>query len=55
MEKGRPDAVAVLIDQGTRVVVQGITGKEGTFHALRNREYGTQVVAGVTPATICVP
>jgi succinyl-CoA synthetase alpha subunit len=41
--------VAVLVDRTTRVVVQGITGREGTFHALRNRAYGTQVVAGVTP------
>jgi succinyl-CoA synthetase alpha subunit len=41
--------VAILIDEGTRVVVQGITGREGTFHALRNRSYGTNVVAGVTP------
>ena len=49
MRTGRADAVAVLIDQGARVVVQGITGKEGTFHALRNRAYGTLVVAGVTP------
>jgi succinyl-CoA synthetase alpha subunit len=41
--------VAILIDESTRVVVQGLTGKEGTFHALRNRAYGTKVVAGVTP------
>jgi succinyl-CoA synthetase alpha subunit len=41
--------VAVLLDGETRVVVQGITGKEGQFHALRNRSYGTDVVAGVTP------
>jgi succinyl-CoA synthetase alpha subunit len=41
--------VAVLLDRNTRVVVQGITGKEGQFHSLRNRDYGTQVVAGVTP------
>jgi succinyl-CoA synthetase alpha subunit len=41
--------VAILVDSGTRVVVQGITGKEGAFHALRNKAYGTQVVAGVTP------
>jgi succinyl-CoA synthetase alpha subunit len=39
----------VLLNRDTRVVVQGITGKEGAFHALRNRSYGTQVVAGVTP------
>jgi succinyl-CoA synthetase alpha subunit len=41
--------MAILIDEATRLVVQGITGKEGAFHALRNRSYGTQVVAGVTP------
>jgi succinyl-CoA synthetase alpha subunit len=41
--------VAILIDENTRVVVQGITGREGTFHSLRNRAYGTKVVAGVTP------
>jgi succinyl-CoA synthetase alpha subunit len=41
--------VAVLLDRETRVLVQGITGKEGAFHTLRNRSYGTQVVAGVTP------
>ena len=41
--------MAILVDEGTRVVVQGLTGKEGTFHALRNRDYGTSVVAGVTP------
>jgi succinyl-CoA synthetase alpha subunit len=41
--------VAVLLDRDTRVVVQGITGKEGQFHTLRNRSSGTRVVAGVTP------
>jgi succinyl-CoA synthetase alpha subunit len=41
--------VSVLVGAGTRLVVQGITGNEGTFHTLRNRAYGTQVVAGVTP------
>jgi succinyl-CoA synthetase alpha subunit len=41
--------MAVYLDRDTRVVVQGITGKEGSFHALRNKSYGTQVVAGVTP------
>jgi succinyl-CoA synthetase alpha subunit len=41
--------VAILVDGDTRVVVSGITGREGTFHALRNRSYGTHVVAGVTP------
>jgi len=41
--------MAILVDQTTRVVVQGLTGREGTFHGLRNRAYGTKVVAGVTP------
>jgi succinyl-CoA synthetase alpha subunit len=41
--------VAVLVDTGTRLVVQGLTGSEGRFHGLRNREHGTEVVAGVTP------
>jgi succinyl-CoA synthetase alpha subunit len=41
--------VAILVDSSTRLVVQGITGREGTFHALRNKAYGTNVVAGVTP------
>jgi succinyl-CoA synthetase alpha subunit len=41
--------VAVLVDRDTRLVVQGITGREGSFHALRNKDYGTHVVAGVTP------
>lgn len=41
--------MSILVDRSTRVVVQGITGKEGSFHALRCKEYGTQVVGGVTP------
>jgi succinyl-CoA synthetase alpha subunit len=41
--------MAILVDEASKVVVQGITGREGTFHAMRNRAYGTQVVAGVTP------
>jgi succinyl-CoA synthetase alpha subunit len=41
--------MAIWVDGDTRLVVQGITGKEGEFHALGCREYGTQVVAGVTP------
>jgi succinyl-CoA synthetase alpha subunit len=41
--------VAIIVDENTRLVVQGLTGREGSFHGLRNRAYGTQVVAGVTP------
>ena len=41
--------MSILVDRSTRVLVQGITGREGTFHALRCKEYGTQVVGGVTP------
>ncbi len=41
--------MSVLIDKSTRVVVQGLTGREGSFHAQQMLEYGTKVVAGVTP------
>ena len=41
--------MAILVDSGTRLVVQGLTGSEGRFHGLRNRSHGTNVVAGVTP------
>jgi len=41
--------MSVLVNKDTRVVVQGITGKEGSFHARACRDYGTQLVAGVTP------
>jgi len=41
--------MSVLVDRETRLVVTGITGREGTFHATNNKRYGTQVVAGVTP------
>jgi len=41
--------VAVLVDKDTKLCVSGITGREGSFHSLNNRGYGTQVVAGVTP------
>jgi succinyl-CoA synthetase alpha subunit len=41
--------MSVLVDRETRLCVSGITGREGTFHALNNQRYGTQVVAGVTP------
>src|SRR6202162_2529469 len=41
--------MTILVDKATKFLVQGITGREGTFHALRCQEYGTQVVGGVTP------
>jgi succinyl-CoA synthetase alpha subunit len=41
--------MAVLVDNDTRLCISGITGREGTFHSLNNRSYGTQVVSGVTP------
>ena len=41
--------MSILVDQNTRLLVQGITGKEGSYHAARCREYGTNLVAGVTP------
>lgn len=41
--------MSILVDENTRVVIQGITGGEGTFHTQRMQEYGSQVVAGVTP------
>ena len=41
--------MSIIIDEGTRLVVSGLTGREGSFHGLRNRDYGTDLVAGVTP------
>jgi succinyl-CoA synthetase alpha subunit len=41
--------LSVLVDKNTRLIVQGITGKEGTFHTLQMIEYGTNIVGGVTP------
>jgi succinyl-CoA synthetase alpha subunit len=41
--------VAIIVDTDTRLLVQGLTGSEGRFHGTRNKNYGTQVVAGVTP------
>ena len=41
--------MAIFVDNDTRLVVQGLTGSEGRFHGLRNRDYGTHLVAGVTP------
>ena len=41
--------MAIIVDSETRLVVSGLTGSEGRFHGLRNRAYGTNLVAGVTP------
>jgi succinyl-CoA synthetase alpha subunit len=41
--------MSIIVDTDTKLVVSGLTGREGTFHGLRNREYGTELVAGVTP------
>ena len=41
--------MSIIVDTETKLVVSGLTGREGTFHGLRNRDYGTDLVAGVTP------
>ena len=41
--------MAIFVDADTKVIVQGLTGGQGKFHGLRNRDYGTKVVGGVTP------
>lgn len=41
--------MSIYIDENTKVIVQGLTGSQGRFHGLRNRDYGTKIVAGVTP------
>ena len=41
--------MAIIVNEETKLVISGLTGREGTFHGLRNREYGTDLVAGVTP------
>ncbi len=41
--------MSIFVDEHTKVIVQGLTGGQGRFHGLRNREYGTQIVGGVTP------
>ncbi len=48
-ESAEGGLVAIIVDKDTKLVVQGLTGSEGSFHGLRNKRYGTQVVAGVTP------
>jgi succinyl-CoA synthetase alpha subunit len=47
--EGIAEAVSVLIDKSTRVIVQGLTGREGSFHAQQMIDYGTKIVGGVTP------
>ena len=44
--------MSILVDTNTRLVVTGLTGREGKFHGMNNRAYGTDLVAGVTPARI---
>ena len=41
--------MSIFVDEHTKVIVQGLTGGQGRFHGLRNRDYGTKVVGGVTP------
>lgn len=41
--------MSILVDEATRVVVQGLTGREGSFHSEQMLAYGTKIVAGVTP------
>ena len=41
--------MSIIVDTETKLVVSGLTGREGSFHGLRNRAYGTDLVAGVTP------
>jgi succinyl-CoA synthetase alpha subunit len=41
--------MAIFVDENTKVIVQGLTGGQGKYHGLRNRDYGTQIVGGVTP------
>src|SRR5207244_2767690 len=48
-QAGSAPLMAVIVDNDTRLVVQGLTGSEGRLHGLRNRNYGSNVVAGVTP------
>src|SRR5205085_10054728 len=55
LDRASPDrlprevGMSILVDKETKLLVQGLTGSEGRFHGLRNRAYGTNVVAGVTP------
>ena len=47
--------MSIFVGKDTRLLVHGITGRDGSFHAKQMLEYGTTVVAGVTPATTLVP
>ena len=47
--RGREEQVSIFVDENTKVVYQGLTGSQGRFYGLLNREYGTQVVAGTNP------
>ena len=47
--------MSILIDNKTKIIVQGFTGKFGSFHAGEMIKYGTNIVGGVTPPTILVP
>ena len=47
--RDRERLMAIIVDDETKLVISGLTGREGSFHGLRNRSYGTDVVAGVTP------
>src|SRR5207302_4797956 len=48
-QDGRGTTMSIYVDENTRVVYQGLTGSAGRFYGLRNREYGTRVVAGTNP------
>ena len=47
--------MSILVNKNTKVITQGMTGETGTFHTEQGLAYGTKMVGGVTPPTICVP
>ena len=49
LANGSRTVMSIFVDENTKVIVQGLTGGQGRFHGLRNKAYGTKVVAGVTP------